>query len=65
MLTKPTPAPEFDASTLADLACPACHGNLRSTDSHLTCSACSRAYPIMDGIPVLIVARAEKTGTPS
>jgi uncharacterized protein len=57
MPTKPTP--EFDASILADLACPACHGDLRLDTSHLTCTACSRAYPIMDGIPVLIVARAE------
>jgi uncharacterized protein YbaR (Trm112 family) len=33
----------FDASIVATLACPACH----------------RAYPIVDGIPALIVERAE------
>jgi uncharacterized protein len=59
MPAKPTPTPEFDASILADLACPACHGDLRLEGSRLICVSCSRAYPIMDGIPVLIVDRAE------
>jgi uncharacterized protein len=64
MPAKPTPAPEFDASILADLACPACHGDLRAEDSRLICVVCGRVYPIIDGIPVLIVARAEKLGAP-
>ena len=49
---------EFDASILAQIACPACHGDLRTEDSHLVCSACARRYPIVDGIPALIVERA-------
>jgi uncharacterized protein YbaR (Trm112 family) len=31
--------------------------------SHLACEACSRAYPIIDGIPVLIADRAESPAT--
>jgi len=50
---------EFDASVLAHLACPACYGDLRLEDARLICSACSRRYPIVDGIPALIVERAE------
>jgi uncharacterized protein YbaR (Trm112 family) len=50
---------EFDESELARLACPACHGDLCSEDARLICSACGRRYPIVDGIPVLIVERAE------
>ena len=62
---------KFDASIVSDLACPACHGDLQlyiKADSpsekltnadRLLCGACGRAYPIIDGIPVLIVERAE------
>ncbi len=50
---------EFDASILAQLACPACYASLRQEDSRLVCSACGRRYPIVDGIPALIVERAD------
>lgn len=60
------PPPAFDASTLqsiaAQLACPACLGDLRLEDRHLVCAACSRRYPVVDGIPVLT---AEKSIAPS
>jgi len=54
--------PGFDASLLASLACPACHGDLRSGNAHLVCVCCHRAYPVIDAIPVLIVERAETDG---
>jgi uncharacterized protein YbaR (Trm112 family) len=50
---------EFGGSILAQLACPACYGELRAEASHLVCIACDRRYPIVDGIPALIVERAE------
>jgi uncharacterized protein len=53
------PLPQFDASVVSRLACPACYGSLRHENSHLICAACGRAYPIIDGVPVLIAARAE------
>jgi len=59
MSRKPTPPPEFDPWVIAELACPACHVGLRAEASQLTCTACGRAYPIIDGIPVLIIERAE------
>jgi uncharacterized protein YbaR (Trm112 family) len=55
----PTPQSTFDPAVLAQLACPACHGDLHAEDSRLICSACARRYPIVDGIPALIVERAE------
>jgi len=64
MSRKPTPPPEFDASVIGQLACPACHGGLRLDDSHLICAACGRAYSIVDGIPVLIAGRAERLAAP-
>ncbi len=49
----------FDPSTAAQLACPACLGNLSLSATRLICASCGRAYPIVDGIPVLIAERAE------
>lgn len=64
MSAKPASPTEIDASIEAEsdlvrLACPACHGELRLEDSRLLCVSCRRAYPVVDGIPVLIVERAE------
>jgi uncharacterized protein YbaR (Trm112 family) len=50
----------LDPDLLAQLACPACYGELRLKGVRLQCVACSRAYPIVDGVPVLIVERAER-----
>lgn len=48
----------FDPSIVADLACPACHGALTLAQAALHCHSCRRAYPIVDGIPILIIDRA-------
>lgn len=37
------------------LACPACRGPLLSAVNSIDCPACGRAYPIIDGIPVLLI----------
>ncbi|HUH62857.1 MAG TPA: Trm112 family protein [Terracidiphilus sp.] len=50
--------PSFDPSVLDRLACPACMGPLRLDPSRLQCESCSRVYPIVEGIPVLIAERA-------
>ncbi len=50
---------KFDPATLAQLACPACYGEMCLESSHVLCMACFRSYPIVDGIPVLIVKRTE------
>jgi uncharacterized protein YbaR (Trm112 family) len=59
----PLPPVQFDPAVLDQLACPACLGNLRSDyaldDTRLVCASCRRAYPIVDGIPALIVEHAE------
>jgi uncharacterized protein YbaR (Trm112 family) len=49
----------FDPSLVSRLACPACLGALRLEQARLLCAQCKRAYPIVDGIPVLIAQRAE------
>jgi uncharacterized protein len=54
--SKPVP---FDPSVIEQLACPACHGGLALIENAVVCQVCARAYPIVDGIPVLIAERAE------
>jgi uncharacterized protein len=52
-------SPSRNWSQWADrLACPACHGTLRSEAETIVCTACARSYPILNGIPVLISDRA-------
>lgn len=50
----------FDQAVLDLIACPACNSSVQVRSDRIVCCACGRAYPIIDGIPVLIVERAEK-----
>lgn len=59
-------APEL----LAIIVCPACHGELAMTGGgddpgdagpELVCQGCGLAYPVRDGIPVLLVDEARPT----
>ncbi|MEQ6902882.1 Trm112 family protein [Nocardioides sp. YIM 152588] len=53
-------APEL----LAIIVCPSCHGDLAVTPAgdatELVCGGCGLAYPVRDGIPVLLVDEARK-----
>ncbi|MBB1245145.1 Trm112 family protein [Streptomyces durbertensis] len=59
----------LEAGLLEILACPACHAALREEpaadgqDAELRCTAdsgCGLAYPVRDGIPVLLVDEARR-----
>lgn len=54
----------IDAKLLEILACPACKGNVEHKDDRIVCVQCGRRYPIQDGIPVMLVDKAEKSGKP-
>lgn len=47
------------------LVCPACRGDLSETHigetPALLCAACSLAYPVRDGIPVMLAEEAIST----
>ena len=49
---------QLTQSTLNLLACPVCHAPLLLFPAHIDCTSCRRRYPIVDGLPVLIVSRA-------
>jgi len=49
----------IDEKLLALLACPACQGDVQLKDNKIVCAKCHRIYPIVDGIPVLLVDSAQ------
>lgn len=50
----------MDARLLDILVCPVCKGKLdyQKTASELVCSPCKLAFPVRDGIPVMMVDEA-------
>ncbi|MBS1709439.1 MAG: Trm112 family protein [Armatimonadetes bacterium] len=50
----------LDESFLALLACPACDSRprLEQSGEELVCTVCRRRYPVVDGIPHLLVEEA-------
>lgn len=48
------------AELLEILVCPRCKGELRAEPaaSRLVCEACRVAYPVRDGIPIMLVDEA-------
>jgi uncharacterized protein YbaR (Trm112 family) len=45
----------IDSDLLALLVCPVDHEKLDLRDSSLICTKCGRSYPIVDGIPNMVV----------
>ena len=54
----------LDPRLLDILCCPACRQPVRplADDTGLECVACCRVYPILDGIPVMLVEEAKVAG---
>lgn len=52
----------MDTKLLEILACPICHGNLKyhKANKELICKVDQLAYPIHDGIPVMLIDKARK-----
>jgi uncharacterized protein YbaR (Trm112 family) len=45
----------IDPDLLALLVCPVDHAALELEDSALVCTECGRSYPVVDGIPNMVV----------
>jgi uncharacterized protein YbaR (Trm112 family) len=54
----------LDERLLSLLCCPACRQAVRPLpdDSGLLCAVCRRVYPIVDGIPVMLVEESRVEG---
>ena len=54
--------PLIDAQLKEILRCPSCHGDLEEDEAgaKLRCLGCGLAYPVRDGIPVMLIEEATK-----
>lgn len=50
----------LDPTLLSIIVCPGCHGALAEEGAELICAGCGNAYPVRDGIPVLLLDEARK-----
>ncbi len=52
----------MDAGLLEILCCPACRSAVRELpgEGGLECTGCGRVYPIVDGIPVMLLDQAKR-----
>ena len=56
---------EIPQDLLDILVCPVDHAKVSLEGEELVCAECGRAYPVRDGIPVMLVDEARMTkGTP-
>jgi uncharacterized protein YbaR (Trm112 family) len=58
----------LDPALLSILACPDTHHTALTVDeqnSELVCATCGRAFPVRDGIPVLLLDEARQAGQPA
>ena len=46
------------ADFLDRLVCPQCKGQLKAAESSLQCDHCRLAFPIKEGIPVMLIEEA-------
>jgi uncharacterized protein len=54
---------DWDPAILSVLACPKCHAAfLPPTPESILCSGCGLRFPIVDGIPVLLIDDALPKG---
>jgi uncharacterized protein YbaR (Trm112 family) len=51
---------DIDPKLLEIIVCPQCHADLAVIGEELVCQGCGLAYPVRDGIPVLLVDEARK-----
>lgn len=56
--------PLIDPVLASILVCPVDHGDLSEDEarSRLVCAVCGRAYPVTDGIPIMLIEEAELPG---
>jgi uncharacterized protein YbaR (Trm112 family) len=57
--------PLLDSALLEVLVCPQCHGALQVDEANakLRCEKCGLAFPVEDGIPIMLLEEAEKIAT--
>jgi uncharacterized protein len=59
-MSSPSNPVDIDPALLEIIVCPACRADLSLVGEELVCQGCGLAYPVRDGIPVLLVDEARK-----
>ena len=59
MTAKETPAADLPATLLEILVCPLDKAKVHPEGTRLVCEQCGRAYPVRDGIPIMIIDEAD------
>lgn len=49
----------LDKELLDILACPFCKGDVFLKGDRIICKNCGKKYPVKDGVPVMIIDKAE------
>jgi len=49
----------IDRELLKILVCPMCKADVTLKNNKIVCNKCRRAYPIKEGIPIMLVEEAE------
>ncbi|MFH1678679.1 MAG: Trm112 family protein [Candidatus Omnitrophota bacterium] len=49
----------IDQELLNILACPECKSDVDLKDNKIICKGCGRKYPVMDGIPIMLIEESE------
>ncbi|MBL7155715.1 MAG: Trm112 family protein [Candidatus Omnitrophica bacterium] len=50
----------IDKKLLDILACPSCKSDVKLENDKIVCIKCGLRYPIEDGIPIMLIDKAEK-----
>jgi len=48
----------FDKKLLDILACPVCKNDFECINDELICHHCQKAFPILQGIPILLIEKS-------
>jgi uncharacterized protein YbaR (Trm112 family) len=59
-----TDEPQIDALLRSVLVCPVCRGELVDLSNGLGCRSCRLIYPVVEGRPWMLPARAKKWHDP-
>jgi uncharacterized protein YbaR (Trm112 family) len=54
----------IDKELLEILACPICKQGIEEKNDELICARCQKAYPIREGIPVMLIEEARDLKEP-
>jgi hypothetical protein len=58
--TRPAATRNLKSEDLRWLACPVCLSSLALETNSVRCTGCTRSFPVIDGIPVLLANRAAR-----